>query len=109
LRNSFDGKSIAVSTTGKSFIIDGKKVKSMNQWYNKKVAEIKKGKAQNYWDLELAALSEKRNRQFRDIRNKVARFIINWCLAKDIGTIIHGWNQGIKNSSRMRKKEIKSL
>ena len=93
-----------VSTTGKSFIIDGKKIKSMNQWYNKKVAQLKKSKPQAYWDDELASLSEKRNRQFRDIRNKIARFIINWCLANDIGTIIHGWNQGIKNGSGMSKK-----
>ncbi|MGK7899397.1 MAG: RNA-guided endonuclease InsQ/TnpB family protein [Xenococcus sp. (in: cyanobacteria)] len=94
-----------VSTTGKSFIVDGKKIKSINQWYNKKVAARKKGKPQAYWDNELAALSEKRNRQFRDIRNKVARFIINWCLANNVGTIIFGWNKGIKNGSKMRKKE----
>ena len=94
----------AVSTTGKSFIIDGKKLKSINQWYNKKVAKIKKGKAQNYWDNELAALSEKRNRQFRDFRNKTARFIVNWCLNNNVGVIVHGWNEGIKNGSKMSKK-----
>ena len=43
-------------------------------------------------DDELAALSEKRNRQFRDLKNKVARFVINWCLANNVGTIVHGWN-----------------
>ena len=94
----------AVATIGKSFIVNGKKIKSMNQWYNKKVASLKKGKSQNYWSDELSALSEKRNRQFRDIKNKIARFIINWCLANDIGVIIHGWNQGIKNGSQMSKK-----
>ena len=94
----------AVSTTGKSFIIDGKKIKSINQWYNKKAASIKKGKAQNYWNDELASISEKRNRQFRDIRNKVARFIINWCLKNNVGTICHGWNKRIKDSSPMSKK-----
>ena len=93
-----------VSSTGKSFIIDGKKIKSINQWYNKKVAQLKKGKPQNYWDDELAELSERRNRQFRDFRHKIARFIINWCLVNDIGIIVHGWNQGIKNSSEMTKK-----
>ncbi len=93
-----------VSTIGKSFIIDGKKIKSMNQWYNKKVASLKKGKSQSYWDDELAALSEKRNRQFRDVRNKIARFVINWCLKHDIGVIVHGWNQGMKNGSKMTKK-----
>lgn len=94
----------AVSTIGKSFIIDGKKVKSINQWYNKKVAMLKKGKPQAYWDSELAALSEKRNRQFKDLRNKIARFLINWCLSNNVGTIVHGWNQGIKNNSKMSKK-----
>ena len=69
-----------VSTISKSLIVDGKKIKSLNQWYNKKVSCLKKGKPQSYWDDGLAALSEKRNRQFRDIRNKVVRFIINWCL-----------------------------
>ena len=93
-----------VSTIGKSFIIDGKKIKSINQYYNKKVAFLKKGKPQGYWDDQLASLSEKRNRQFRDIKNKVARFLINWCLNNNVGTIVHGWSQGIKNKSQMSKK-----
>ncbi len=93
-----------VSTIGKSFIIDGKKIKSINQYYNKKVAALKKGKSQGYWNDELAALSEKRNRQFKDLRNKVARFIVSWCLTNNVGTIVHGWNQGIKNNSKMSKK-----
>ena len=93
-----------VSNIGRSFIIDGKKIKSINQFYNKKLASLKKGKPQAYWDDELAALSEKRNRQFRDIRNKVARFIVSWCLTNNVGTIVHGWNQGIKNGSKMSKK-----
>jgi putative transposase len=93
-----------VCTMGKSFIINGKKVKSINQWYNKKVAKLKKNKPQGYWDDELAALTEKRNRQFRDLRNKIARFIVNWCLNNNVGTIVHGWNQGIKNNSQMSKK-----
>ena len=94
----------AVSTTGKSFILDGKKIKSINQYYNKKVAQLKKGQPPGYWDDKLASLSEKRNRQFRDIRNKIARFIINWCLTNNVGTIVHGWSQGIKDGSQMSKK-----
>ena len=87
-----------VSTTGKSFIIDGKKIKSQNQWYNKKVARIKKGKAQNYWDDELAFITEKRNRQMRDNINKAARFLLNWCWKNDVGTIVFGWNKRNKDS-----------
>ncbi|MDJ0600424.1 MAG: transposase [Crocosphaera sp.] len=107
------------STTGKSFIVDGKKVKSQNQWYNKRVSQIKKGKAhgghkglrfpqptppQDYWNDELASLTEKRNRQMRDNINKAARFVINWCLDNDISIIIFGWNQRQKDSINIGKK-----
>ncbi len=93
-----------VSNTGKSLIINGKKVKSQNQWYNKRVAQIKKGKAQDYWDDELSFLTEKRNRQMRDDVNKAARFIINWCLQNDISIIVFGWNQRQKDSINIGKK-----
>jgi len=58
---------------------------SQNQYYNKRVAKLKTGKAQDYWDSELAAITEKRNRQMRDNINKAARFIINWCIKNNIG------------------------
>jgi IS605 OrfB family transposase len=93
-----------VSTTEKSFIIDGKKVKSQNQWYNQKVASLKKGKAQDYWDEELALITEKRNRQMRDNINKAARFIINWCLKNNVGTIVFGWNKRNKDSLNIGAK-----
>ncbi|MGK7927420.1 MAG: RNA-guided endonuclease InsQ/TnpB family protein [Spirulina sp.] len=93
-----------VSNTGKSFIIDGKKVKSQNQWYNKQVAKIKTGKPQGYWDDELAAITEKRNRQMRDNINKAARFIINWCLANNVSNIVFGWNQFNKDGINIGKK-----
>ncbi|MGL5804317.1 MAG: RNA-guided endonuclease InsQ/TnpB family protein, partial [Xenococcaceae cyanobacterium] len=93
-----------VSNTGKSFILNGRKVKSENQWYNKKVAILKKGKLQGFWNEELAAITEKRNRQMRDNINKAARFLINWCLKYQIGNIIFGWNQGNKDSINIGKK-----
>ena len=93
-----------VSNTGKSFIVDGKKVKSQNQWYNKRVAQIKKGKSQGYWDDELSALTEKRTRQMRENVNKAARFVINWCLNNKVSIIVFGWNKRQKESINMGKK-----
>lgn len=93
-----------VSNTGKSFIFDGKKAKSQNQWYNKRVAQIKTGKPQGYWDDELAKITERRNRQMRDATNKAARFIINWCLGHDISTVVFGGNQRQKDSIELGKK-----
>lgn len=93
-----------VSTDGKSFIIDGRKIKSLNQQYNKRVATLKSGKTQGFWSDQLAAITEKRNRQIRDAINKAARFIINRCLADRIGTVIFGWNQGNKDGINIGQK-----
>ena len=92
-----------VSTLGKSFIIDGRKFKSANAWYNKKVARIKTGKPEKYWDSELDRITTKRNHQMRDAINKTARFLVNHCLREGIGTIVFGWNPGQKDGSRMSR------
>ncbi|MGL5060761.1 MAG: RNA-guided endonuclease InsQ/TnpB family protein [Microcoleus sp.] len=93
-----------VSTEGKSFIIDGFKIKSINQNYNRRVATIKKDKPAKYWDDELAKITEKRNRQVRDGINKASRFVINHCLANKIGHIVFGWNQGNKDEINIGTK-----
>jgi transposase len=94
-----------VSNVGKSFIVDGKQVKSWNQWYNKRVATLKEGQPQGFWSPELASITEKRNRQMRDAVNKVARFILNWCLQHRVGTIVFGWNQRNKDGINIDSKK----
>lgn len=84
------------SNVGTSFIIDGKHLKSLNQGYNKRVAFLRKGKANGFWSKRLASLTEKRNRQMRDAVNKAARKVINHCLKNRIGTVVFGWNKGQK-------------
>lgn len=93
-----------VSNKGTSFIIDGRKLKSQNQWYNKRVAKLKKNQPQDFWNDELANITEKRNRQMRDGINKATRFVINWCLNHSVGRIVFGWNQRHKDSIEMGKK-----
>jgi len=90
-----------VSTLGKSFIVDGRKLKSVNQLYNKRVASIKEGKAQGFWNDPLAALTESRNRVMRDAIHKTARFIVNHCLEHRIGMIVFGWNERQKDGANM--------
>lgn len=83
-----------VSTTGDSFIVDGKELKALNQWYNKQTSTMKDGKPQGFWSRTLAQITEKRNRQMRDAVNKAARIVIDYCLASGIGLIVFGWNKG---------------
>lgn len=93
-----------VSNIGKSFIVDGNKLKSINQNYNRRVASIKLGKPVKYWDFQLASITEKRNRVMRDAVNKTARFIINHCLTNQLGIVVFGWNTGQKDGSNRGRK-----
>lgn len=93
-----------VSTRGKSLIIDGRKLKAMNQGYCRLVAKYKQGKSDFYWDSNLDRVQRKRNNQMRDAVNKAARFIINQCLNDRVGNLVIGWNDGQKNGSNMGKR-----
>ncbi|NEO39529.1 MAG: IS200/IS605 family element transposase accessory protein TnpB [Moorea sp. SIOASIH] len=93
-----------VSTQGKSFIIDGRKLKSMNQSYARLVAKYKAGVPDLYWDANLDRVQRKRNNQMRDAINKAARFIINRCLSNRIGNLIIGWNERQKDSANMGRR-----
>ncbi|MEI1374466.1 transposase [Nostoc sp. UHCC 0926] len=83
-----------VSNVGTSLIVDGLHLKSLNQWYNKRVSVLKQNQPQGFWSKQLALITEKRNRRVRDAVNKAARLILNHCLNNNIGTIVFGWNEG---------------
>jgi len=93
-----------ISSVGTSLIVDGLHLKSLNQFYNKRIATLKENQPQGFWSKRLAAITEKRNRQVRDAVNKAARKIVNHCLENRIGTIVFGWNKGQKDSANMGKK-----
>jgi putative transposase len=93
-----------VTNVGTSFLVDGLHLKSLNQFYNKQVSNIKANKPQSFWSKTLSAITEKRNRQMRDGINKAARLVINHCIDNRIGTIVFGWNKGQKDGANMGKK-----
>lgn len=93
-----------VSNIGTSFIVDGRHIKSMNQYYNKRVATLKENKPRIFWSRQLAHITEKRNRQMRDGVNKAARQVIRHCIDNHIGTIVFGWNKGQRQNVNLGKK-----
>ncbi|NJR57521.1 MAG: transposase [Cyanobacteria bacterium CRU_2_1] len=93
-----------VSNAGTSFIIDGLHLKSLNQWYNKRVATLKENQPQGFWSKQLSTITEKRNRQMRDAINKAARLVIDHGLEHGIGRIVFGWNPGQKDGATMGRK-----
>ena len=98
-----------VDTQNHSFIIDGKHLKSKNQWYNKQIATLKENKPQGFWSKRLSGITEKRDcfvprNQMKDAVNKTDRLIINHYLKYGIGTVVFGWNKGQKQSIDLGSK-----
>lgn len=77
----------------------GDTVKSFNQWFNKENERL-----QSIKDLQgikgtterQARLTINRNNRVRDYLNKATRYIIDWCICHAVGTVIVGFNPGIK-------------
>lgn len=93
-----------VSNVGTSLIVDGLHLKSLNQWYNKRVSVLKENQPQGFWSKQLASITEKRNRQVRDAVNKAARIVLNHCLEHSIGTVVFGWNKGQRQEINLGAK-----
>ena len=94
-----------ISNTGTPLIINGRILKSTNQFYNKKKAryqsELPKGQC---WSNKLESLTQKRNRKIDDFMRKSAREVINYCVANNIGTLIVGRNKGWKDGINIGRK-----
>ena len=93
----------AVSSDGKSFIIDGKKLKSINQWFNKENVRLQSIKDKQGFGKKPTsrqkAIARDRNNKVNDYMNKAARKIIDYCIANDIGTLVVGYNETFQRNS----------
>ena len=97
-----------VTNNGRCFIIDGRKLKSINQFYNKRNASLQalrdtKKKIKEKIKLLQAKIAMKRNNRVNDYLSKAARMIINYCIKNDIGKIVIGYNVTFQRNSNMGK------
>lgn len=96
-----------VTNTGKSFIVDGRKLKSINQFFNKQNAKLQSIKdKQNILrqTKQQFLISRKRKNRVDDYINKTCRYIINYCLTNNIGTLVIGYNQSFQNKTNLGKR-----
>ena len=98
----------AVSSYGRSFIIDGRKLKSINQWFNKENARLQSIKDKQHFGRKPTnrqkAIARDRNNKVNDYMNKVARKVIDYCIANDIGTLVTGYNETFQRGSNIGKQ-----
>jgi len=96
-----DNLATCVTSTGASFIIDGKKLKSINQWWNKENARL-----QSIKDLQgikhltnnQFLITRKRNNRVNYYMNKAVKIIVDYCIENQIGNIVVGYNVDMKRS-----------
>lgn len=97
-----------VTNRGKSFIVDGKKLKSINQWFNKYNTKLQSIKDKQGYGKTLTMKQKyiwnKRNNRVNDYLSKSARIIINYCLENNIGTLVCGYNNDFQRNSDIGKK-----
>ena len=101
-----------VTNTGKSFIIDGRRLKSINQWYNKESARLNsirsKQKIKGY-TLRLDKVVYNYKNKVNDYMNKAIRYMINFCKENDITVLVIGYNPGFSVAGNLGKIQNQRL
>ena len=102
-----DNLATCATNTGQAFIIDGRKLKSINQWYNKENSRLQSIKDKQKFGKKCTnrqnELARKRNNRVNDYMLKTARKIIKYCLEKNIGTLVCGYNVTFQRNSDIGK------
>lgn len=97
-----------VTSTGESFIVDGRRLKSLNQWFNKRNAQLQSIKDKQQFGKrptnQQRQIARNHNNQVNDYMAKTARIIINYCLDNDIGVLVCGYNETFQRSTNLGKK-----
>lgn len=102
----FGINNFATCTTndGKSFIIDGKKLKSYNQWYNKQLSRLSSikdhQKIKGCTNLQYL-ITRKRNNRVQNYIYCAAKKIVSYCKENKIGNIVVGYNNGFQENPNL--------
>lgn len=83
----------------KGFIINGRPLKSINQFYNKKKSTLN-----NFKSNKAKSLNRKRNNKVSDYLHKASRFITNQLVSNHVNTLIIGKNDGWKQDVNIGKR-----
>lgn len=93
-----------ISNVGvRPFIVNGKIIKSFNQWYNKKRARLMSYIGDKGISKRLRRLNNYRNFWIDDHIHKISRYIVNHCIDNNIGSLVVGLNRGWKNGINLGK------
>ncbi len=95
-------------SNNKPIIVNGKPLKSINQYYNKKLAKLKTKQDLNnktrHMTKRIYSLTNKRNNKINDYLHKSSYYIVNQLVSNNISTLVIGYNKNWKQGTNIGKK-----
>ena len=82
-------------------IVNGRPLKSINQYYNKTIADNMS--RHQRWTNRMYAINRKRNNKIKDYMHKSSTYIVNQLVENRVDTLVIGHNDGWKQDTNMRK------
>jgi len=86
----------------KPIIINGKPLKSINQYYNKMIAALQ-SKQPKKRTKRMNSITLKRNNKIRDYLHKASRMLVNQLVSNSINNLIIGYNKEWKQDTNLGK------
>ena len=93
------------SNVVKPFIINGRPLKSINQYWNKEKSRLQsllKGNKKTSKRIE--SITNKRNNKVKDYLHKSSKMLVNFLVSNDISTLVIGYNEEWKQNINIGKK-----
>ena len=96
-----------MSQAGGSFIINGKPLKSMNQYYNKNLAHLqsdwdeRRGEGDPKYTRRMRSLTQKRNQKTDGYLHDASRLLVNQLVSSNVTDFAVGYNEGWKQDASM--------
>lgn len=94
------------SNVTKPFIVNGRPLKSINHYYNKKKAKLQSQQKKNNKQInrnKLRILELKRKNLINNYLHKASRLLVNHLVSKEINTLIIGLNKKWKQDINIGK------
>lgn len=104
---------IVTNTGSHPVLVNGKGLKSINQYYNKRKARYqsiaKQMNDRRHYTNRLYRLTRKRNFKIEDALHKISKFIVDTAISNQITTIVIGNNKNWKQSISLGRKTNQSF
>ena len=98
------------SNVVKPFIINGKPLKSINQYYNKEKARLQSLLKNNRkTSKRIYNITLKRNNKIKDYLHKSSKTIVNFLVSNNISTLVIGYNEEWKQNINLGRRNNQSF